>query len=81
VGTTQAGKGLGNLARKHGVAPCGPCYVPLDNGKFPIAKAMDEDGVIVEDNCNECRYKQARNGDNLLTPFQCDICQFRNLMG
>lgn len=27
------------------------------------------------------RYVQARNGDNLLTPFQCDTCHFRNLMG
>jgi hypothetical protein len=26
------------------------------------------------------RYLQARNGDNLVTPFQCDLCHFRSLM-
>ena len=26
------------------------------------------------------RFLFARNGDNLVTPFQCDLCHFRNLM-
>lgn len=27
----------------------------------------------------ENRYLHGRNGDNLITPFQCDLCHFRNL--
>jgi len=41
---------------------------------------MDEDGVEVGGPEDEIRYLHARNGDNLVTPFQCDLCHFRNLM-
>ena len=27
------------------------------------------------------RFKVARDGDHLMTPFQCDYCQFVNLRG
>lgn len=40
---------------------------------------MDEEGeseLRVED---ETRFLVARNGDHLVTPFQCDLCHFRNL--
>jgi hypothetical protein len=36
---------------------------------------------VNEEDESSTRYLQARNGDNLLTPFQCDTCHFRNLMG
>jgi len=59
---------------------CGRCYKALDNGEFPIAKPTDEDGNTINDPEEDARYMEARNGDNLLTPFQCDLCHFRNVM-
>jgi hypothetical protein len=59
---------------------CGKCYTPLDDGEFPIALPMDEEGVTVRDPEDENSFLQARNGDNLVTPFQCDLCHFWNLM-
>ena len=58
---------------------CGPCYVATDGGEFPIAIPVDEEGVEIEDYKGKGRYLSARNGDHLITPFQCDLCQFRNL--
>lgn len=81
-----AGVFCGNFSSKQGLWKecrqvwCGPCYVPLDNGEFPIAKPIDEEGVEVQDSDDKSRYVQGRNGDNLVTPFQCDLCHFRNLM-
>lgn len=60
---------------------CGACYTPLDHKEFPIALPLNEDGLVNEEDLSSTRYVQARNGDNLLTPFQCDTCHFRNLMG
>jgi hypothetical protein len=34
----------------------------------------------VENEEDSDRYMMGRNGDNLVTPFQCDLCHFRNLM-
>jgi len=45
-----------------------------------VAKPTDEEGNFVEDPKDKQRYVEARNGDNLLTPFQCDLCHFRNVM-
>jgi hypothetical protein len=59
---------------------CGPCYTPIDNHEFPIALPVNEDGVINEEEKSSKRYCEARNGDNLSTPFQCNTCHFRNLM-
>jgi hypothetical protein len=59
---------------------CGKCYKPLDDNKFPIAKPMDEDRIEVGADEDDDRYIQARNGDSLVTPFQCETCHFRNLM-
>jgi hypothetical protein len=36
---------------------------------------------MVQDNYEEGRFLSARDGDNLVTPFQCDHCHFMNLMG
>ncbi len=58
---------------------CGPCYLPLDNNEFPISRRTNEDGDVYEE--ENSRYKVVRNGDNLVTPFQCDTCHFRNLLG
>jgi len=43
---------------------------------------VDEEGYVwlaEEDDC--LRFKEARNGDHLMTPFQCDWCQFRVVSG
>ena len=45
--------------------------------RYPIAVLKDEEGL---DDPNEVnKFKFARNGDHLLAPFQCDLCQFRNI--
>jgi hypothetical protein len=40
---------------------------------------MDEDGFDWRPPEALRRYKEARNGDNLITSFQCDLCCFHNL--
>ncbi len=32
---------------------CGACYIPLDNGKFPVAKLMDEGGFEIMESSDE----------------------------
>jgi hypothetical protein len=59
---------------------CAKCYKPLDENEFPIALPMNEDGLVNEEEVDSGRYRHARNGDNLMTPFQCDTCHFRNMM-
>jgi len=82
-----AGIFCGNYASKRGhwtpcqQAWCGPYYIALDKNEFPVAKPTDEDGVVLDDPLELNRYLCGRNGDNLITPFQCDICHFRNLTG
>lgn len=53
----------------------------LDKNEFPIALPTDEDGVVTKDPKELKRYLFGRNGDNLITPFQCDWCHFENLTG
>ncbi len=61
----------------------GRCYsTTTDDGEFPIAKLQDELGeFMVQDSEDTQRFLVGRDGDNLLTPFQCDYCHFANLMG
>ena len=40
----------------------------------------NEDGFRLERPEDDLRFKVGRNGDNLITQFQCDLCQFRNVM-
>jgi hypothetical protein len=39
----------------------------------------DEDGFVWVKRGDELRFKVARDGDNLLTHFQCELCVFRNI--
>ena len=55
----------------------GSCYKLRKGDVFPIAKLEELEGVNDPD--TELRFKQARNGDNLMCPFQCDLCHFRNI--
>jgi hypothetical protein len=48
---------------------------------FPIRQKLDEDGELLEEANEEIRFKEARAGDHLMVPFQCERCHFRNVMG
>jgi hypothetical protein len=60
---------------------CGSCYEPSDLLEFPRQTPVDDDGVDQRLVGDELRFLEARNGDNLLTPFQCDLCHFRIILG
>lgn len=58
---------------------CGECYTPHPLDRFHHYVPTDEDGFEWRP-ADRCRsHLEARNGDHLLTPFQCDLCVFRNL--
>ena len=57
---------------------CGKCYRTAPNDSFPVKRPLDEDGVEVGEVDDQYRFVRGRNGDHLLTPFQCDLCHFRN---
>jgi len=59
------------------------CYRQFDNDKFPVLKASDLDDSMVDpddfaEEEDESRFMEARDGDHLMTPFQCDDCHFCN---
>jgi hypothetical protein len=89
-GMLSIGEGIfcANFSTKRGPwTPChrawhGRCYCTTDNGEFPIAKPQDEAGeFMIQDSEDEERFLVARDGGNLVTPFQCDFCHFVNIMG
>ena len=55
----------------------GSCYKARLGDNFPIAKLDVVDGI--NDPGEENKFKHARNGDNFICPFQCDLCHFRNI--
>jgi hypothetical protein len=64
--------------------PCGnvwhgSCYTPHPQDRFFYHVVTDDDGFDWRPPETLSRYRVARNGDHLLTPFQCDLCCFRNL--
>jgi hypothetical protein len=59
---------------------CARCYTPRSKPiNFFTYEPEDEDGYVWIKKGDEKRFMVARNGDNLLTHFQCDLCVFRNL--
>jgi hypothetical protein len=58
---------------------CGTCYVNHALDRFPHHKPVDEEGFYWKPEEDRFRYARGRDGDFLLTPFQCDLCVFRNL--
>ena len=42
---------------------------------------MDEAGEVVFVEEDADRFMEARNGDHLMCPFQCDECHFWNIQG
>jgi hypothetical protein len=55
--------------------------LPLDNGEFPVAQPKDAEGNLIIDDEDKTRYLEGRDGDHLQTPFQCETCHVRNLLG
>ena len=56
------------------------CFVQHVNDSFPSMNSklededlIDEDRMEVDD---EMRFREARDGDHLMTNFQCDCCHF-----
>jgi hypothetical protein len=58
---------------------CGPCYTPHPQDKFYQFTPVDESGFDWRPRDGLLRFKEARSGDHLLIPFQCDLCSFWNL--
>jgi hypothetical protein len=58
---------------------CEGCYRTPDDDPYPIRRAVDEDGLVVESAADADRFKYGRAGDNFMTMFQCDLCHFRNI--
>ena len=46
---------------------------------FQLAEPENDAGLVWKKRNNEGRFVMARDGDMLVSPFQCDICWFRNL--
>jgi hypothetical protein len=58
---------------------CGECYSVQSTSPFPIRQAEDDEGFDQTLSGDEKRFRVARNGDNLMCPFQCDMCHFQNI--
>jgi hypothetical protein len=52
-----------------------------DRVKFPIRMPVDEEGYRIVKSKDEGRFRSGRNGDHLMTEFQCPLCHFRNIYG
>ena len=61
----------------------GKCYTEKPGVDFPYMVASDLDGSLIDDNAmaedDERRFREARDGDSLIVPFQCDTCNFLNI--
>jgi hypothetical protein len=59
---------------------CGTCYVRTKADRYQIKELVTEDGEeVVRRYQDKKKCWQAWNGDNLLCPFQCDLCHFSNI--
>jgi hypothetical protein len=58
---------------------CPDCYNGSGLIEFPVAKLLDSDGVDLATDAEKTRFKGARAGDHLMTPFQCELCHFHNI--
>ena len=59
---------------------CGECYQKGESDNFHINQRVDDEGnLVVESNLDQERYIKGIDGSHLVTPFQCDLCIFRNL--
>ncbi len=61
---------------------CGSCYTPHPLDHFHVFTPKDESGFEWRRNPEDAlRYRMARDGDHLVTPFQCHLCHFRAITG
>ena len=61
---------------------CGSCFTSTEEDGFPIRVPINDGGEAVLVNVkDEGRFTCARNGDYLVTRFQCGRCHFRNIQG
>lgn len=60
---------------------CARCFKahPLDD--FEVRLPQDFNGATLAEVEDEVRFKYARAGDHLITPFQCPCCQSQNIRG
>ena len=74
-----------NFSFKRGIwDPCLSCYCAKyykadPQVEFYINQPEDDEGLVWRRKKEDDRFLVARNGDNIITPFQCDICWFRNI--
>jgi hypothetical protein len=40
---------------------------------------LDEDEELLKEEGDSLWFKEARAGDHLMVPFQCELCYFRNI--
>ena len=63
------------------------CYAKLEHDTFPVFEAADLDDALLDEELHgemeddSRRFQEARVGDDLMCPFQCDECSFYNLQG
>jgi hypothetical protein len=48
---------------------------------FLATGQVDGEGEVITSERGKYRFKEARGGDHLMTPFQCKTCHFRNIYG
>jgi hypothetical protein len=74
--------------RRRGLERCNgawhaSCFVQHAKDSFPVLGVQDLDAALVDESLLEdddpLRFQEAREGDHLLCPFQCDRCHFANM--
>jgi hypothetical protein len=60
---------------------CRSCYTRLEGDRFPVRLPKDEEGIFLVSEEDKFRFGEARPGDHLFCPFQCELCHFRNIQG
>ncbi|KAL7534632.1 hypothetical protein ACHAXR_008889 [Thalassiosira sp. AJA248-18] len=60
---------------------CADCFTPHELDRFETAVPRDFNGASLQELEDEIRFKKARPGDHLCTPFQCPCCQSNNIRG
>mmetsp|Transcript_21443 Transcript_21443/g.30704 ORF Transcript_21443/g.30704 Transcript_21443/m.30704 type:complete len:128 (+) Transcript_21443:4144-4527(+) len=60
---------------------CGGCYTPHPFDKFHQHQPADESGFVWRKPMDANKFRVARPGDHFITPFQCDKCIGRKLVG
>ena len=61
----------------------GKCYVQAADNKFLVLTCLDLCDPLLNKDILELddpkRFKEGRDGDQFMIPFQCDVCHFLNI--